>query len=205
MEPISLHRAAAAAAVMIGSSPDLLREAIDAQLADARHRGETHEIIAFDAPKRTLQRLIQAGAHEMVGGAIQQAWATALGFQIVSNLEPVAPRPPSPAMLACLYLVLTPPTFGLSATIRLRRKVARVCNLHQAAIIALFHVLKVCRQSATDPCVLSGRGCRIAVWRQNTFCTPLMRSVAYSFVFLFECVDHCAQFAGIFRLRWFGS
>jgi hypothetical protein len=95
LDPITLQGTAAQSTIVIGSSPDLLRDAIDTQLADARNRGETQDIIAFDAPKRALRRLIQEGADEMVGGSIQQAWATALGFQIVSNMEPIQPRPPS--------------------------------------------------------------------------------------------------------------
>jgi hypothetical protein len=89
LEPIKLDGSAAQSAIVIGSSPDLLREAIDMQLTDAREKGETHEIVAFDAPKRALRRLIEEGANEMVGGSIQQAWATALGFQIVTNLQPI--------------------------------------------------------------------------------------------------------------------
>jgi hypothetical protein len=95
LEPITLQGAAARSAVVIGTSPDLLRNAIDSELANARQRGETHDIIAFDAPKRALRQLIAEGANEMVGGSIQQAWATPAGFQIVSNLEPIKPKPPS--------------------------------------------------------------------------------------------------------------
>ena len=96
LEPITLQGAAAQSAVVIGTSPNLLRDAIDRELADARQRGETHEIVAFDAPKRALFRqLITEGANEMAGGSIQQAWATPAGFQIVSSMEPITPRPPS--------------------------------------------------------------------------------------------------------------
>ena len=95
LEPITLQGAAAQSAVVIGTSPNLLRDAIDRELADARQRGETHEIVAFDAPKGALRQLITEGANEMVGGSIQQAWATPAGFQIVSSMEPITPRPPS--------------------------------------------------------------------------------------------------------------
>lgn len=95
LEPIKLQGTAAQSAIVIGTEPNLLRDAIDEQLADARQRGETHDIVAFDAPKRALRRIIAEGANEMVGGSIQQAWATPVGFQIVSNMEPITPRPPS--------------------------------------------------------------------------------------------------------------
>jgi hypothetical protein len=95
LEPIRLQGTAAQSAIVIGTSPNLLRDAIDKQLTDARQRGETLDIVAFDAPKRALRQLIAEGANEMVGGSIQQAWATPAGFQIVSNLEPIAPKPPS--------------------------------------------------------------------------------------------------------------
>jgi hypothetical protein len=94
LEPISLHGAAARSAIVIGTSPSLLEKAIDTELRSAKERGETHEIIAFDAPKRALRRLITEEASVMVGGSIQQAWATAEGFQIVSNLEPKTPNAP---------------------------------------------------------------------------------------------------------------
>jgi hypothetical protein len=95
LEPIKLQGSAAQSTIVIGTEPNLLRDAIDEQLTDARRRGETHDIIAFDAPKRALRKLIAEGANEMVGGSIQQAWATPGGFQIVSNMEPITPMPPS--------------------------------------------------------------------------------------------------------------
>lgn len=93
--PITLQGSADQSAVVIGTSPILLRDAIDKELADARQRGETLDIVAFDAPKRALRQLIAEGASEMVGGSIQQAWATPEGLQIVSSLEPITPKPPS--------------------------------------------------------------------------------------------------------------
>lgn len=96
LTPISIGGSAKESAVIIGSSADHFAEVIDKQLADARQRGETHEIVAYDAPKRALRGLIKEGANEMIGGSIQQAWATMQGFQIVSNMEPIEPRPPSP-------------------------------------------------------------------------------------------------------------
>ena len=95
LNPIRIGGAAAESAVVIGSSPDLLTQAIDKELGDAKARGDTHEIVAFDAPKRALRRLIAETAHEMVGGSVQQAWATPTGFKIVSNMEPITPRSPS--------------------------------------------------------------------------------------------------------------
>ncbi|MGN6115913.1 MAG: hypothetical protein ACTHN2_10405 [Nitrobacter sp.] len=95
LAPIKLNGTAAQSTVVIGTEPSLLRNAIDEQLADARRRGEKNEIVAFDAPKRALQKLIVERANDMVGGSIQQAWATSEGFQIVSNMEPIVPRPPS--------------------------------------------------------------------------------------------------------------
>lgn len=96
LNPIKIGGVAAETAIVIGSSPALLIEAIDKQLTDAKERGEVHEIVAFDAPKRALRQLISEGTDERVGGSIQQAWATVAGFQIVSNVEPITPRPPSP-------------------------------------------------------------------------------------------------------------
>jgi hypothetical protein len=96
LNPIRIGGTAAESAIIIGSSPALLTAAIDRQLADAQERGEIHEIVAFDAPKRALRTLISEGADERVGGSIQQAWAAAAGFEIVSNMEPITPRPPSP-------------------------------------------------------------------------------------------------------------
>jgi hypothetical protein len=96
LNPIRIGGTAAQSAIIIGSSPAILAAAIDHQLADAKQRGEVHEIVAFDAPKRALRKLISEGADERVGGSIQQAWATAAGFEIISNMEPITPRPPSP-------------------------------------------------------------------------------------------------------------
>jgi hypothetical protein len=89
LQPIALHGSADMSAIVIGTAPHTLRDAINTQLMDARNRGETNDIIAFDAPKRALRQLIFERANEMVGGTIQQAWATPAGFQIVSSLEPV--------------------------------------------------------------------------------------------------------------------
>jgi hypothetical protein len=94
--PIRIEGTAAESTIVIGSSPALLTAAIDHQLAAAKERGEIHQIVAFDAPKRALRALITEGSDERVGGSIQQAWATAAGFEIVSNMEPITPRPPSP-------------------------------------------------------------------------------------------------------------
>lgn len=93
---IRIAGSAAESAVVIGSSPTLLIDGINQQLEGARQRGEVHEIVAFDAPKRALRQLIQDGTDERVGGSIQQAQATHAGFQIISNMEPITPRPPSP-------------------------------------------------------------------------------------------------------------
>jgi hypothetical protein len=80
---------------VIGSSPALLTQAIDKELSEAKARGEALEIAVFDAPRRALRKLIDENAHEMVGGSVQQAQATSSGFQIISNMEPITPRPPS--------------------------------------------------------------------------------------------------------------
>lgn len=96
LNPIRIGGTAAHSAIIIGSSPAVLAAAIDHQLADAKQRGEVHEIVARDAPKRALRKLISEGADERVGGSIQQAWATSAGFEIISNMEPITPRPPSP-------------------------------------------------------------------------------------------------------------
>jgi hypothetical protein len=94
--PIRIGGTADEAVIVIGIAPDLLRQGIDRDLEEARQRGEVLEIVAFDAPKRALRQIIVAGAHDMVGGSIQQAEATVSGFQILSSLEPITPRPPSP-------------------------------------------------------------------------------------------------------------
>ncbi len=95
LDPIRIGGTANESAVIIGSAPALLRQAIDRDLDDAKQRGEVLEIVAFDAPKRALRKLIAENAHEKVGGSVQQAQATSLGFQIISNMEPITPRPPS--------------------------------------------------------------------------------------------------------------
>jgi hypothetical protein len=96
LNPIKIGGTARESAVVIGSSPAILADGIDRQLNDAKERGEVHQIVAFDAPKRALRQLISQGVDERIGGSVQQAWATEAGFQIVSNMEPITPRPPSP-------------------------------------------------------------------------------------------------------------
>ena len=96
LTPIRIGGTAAESAVVIGSAPALLTQAIDRELSDAKERGEVLDIVAFDAPKRALRKMIAENVHEMVGGSVQQAWATVSGFQIVANGEPITPRPPSP-------------------------------------------------------------------------------------------------------------
>lgn len=95
LAPIRLAGAAADSVITIGSSPALLVEGINRELGAARDRGEVHEIVAFDAPKRALRKVINDGSDERVGGSIQQAEATIAGFRVISNLEPITPRPPS--------------------------------------------------------------------------------------------------------------
>jgi hypothetical protein len=95
LRPIRIGGTAAESAVVIGSSPALLTQAIDKELSEAKARGEALEIAVFDAPRRALRKLIDENAHEMVGGSVQQAQATSSGFQIISNMEPITPRPPS--------------------------------------------------------------------------------------------------------------
>jgi hypothetical protein len=87
---IEIGGTAAASTVVIGTAPELLTDAIDAYLAAAKAR-----IVAFNAPKRVLQKLIDEGANEAVGGSVQQAQATEFGFQIMSTAAPITPRPPS--------------------------------------------------------------------------------------------------------------
>jgi hypothetical protein len=93
---ITIGGSAAASAIVIGTAPELLTAAIDADLASAKARGEVHEIVAFDAPKRALQKLINEDANESVGGSVQQAQATPFGFRIIANMVPITPKPPSP-------------------------------------------------------------------------------------------------------------
>jgi hypothetical protein len=95
LNPIRIGGTANGSVVIIGSAPALLAQAIDKDLSDAKQRGEVLEIVAFDAPKRALRKIIAENAHEMVGGSVQQAQATPSGFQIISNMEPITPRPPS--------------------------------------------------------------------------------------------------------------
>ena len=58
--------------IAIGDKRELLHE----RIANIRSTPDTHPIIFADAPQRALQSLINDGAIESVGGAIQQAWAT---------------------------------------------------------------------------------------------------------------------------------
>ncbi|MGX9431793.1 hypothetical protein [Bradyrhizobium sp. LeoA1S1] len=81
---------AAQSVVVIGTSVARLTQEIDRQLASAQH-----PIVARDTPKRALRSLIDQGVDVAVGGSIQQAWATVNGFEIVANMEPITPRPPS--------------------------------------------------------------------------------------------------------------
>jgi phospholipase/lecithinase/hemolysin len=92
--PISVGGTAAQSAVIIGSAVAKLTEEIDLQLGSAHETG-AHPIVARDAPKRALRSLISQGIDPAVGGSIQQAWATAMGFEIVANMEPITPTPPS--------------------------------------------------------------------------------------------------------------
>jgi hypothetical protein len=94
LAPITVGGTAAQSAVIIGSSVARLAEDIDRQLASAQETG-AHPIVAYDTPKRALRSLITQGVDPAVGGAIQQAWVTATGFEIVANMEPITPRPPS--------------------------------------------------------------------------------------------------------------
>jgi hypothetical protein len=94
MSEIQVGGTAAQSAVIIGSSVEKLAEEIDRQLKSAKESG-THPIVALDAPKRALQLLISQGVDAAVGGSIQQAQATATGFEIIANMQPITPRPPS--------------------------------------------------------------------------------------------------------------
>jgi hypothetical protein len=58
LNPIRIGGTAAESAVVIGRAPAMLTQAIDKELADAKERGEVHEIVAFDAPKRAIRRII---------------------------------------------------------------------------------------------------------------------------------------------------
>jgi hypothetical protein len=80
---------------VIGSSVEKLKQEIDRQLLSAAQMG-SHEIVARDTPKYALQSIITQGLDASVGGSIQQAWATSMGFEIVAHMEPITPRPPSP-------------------------------------------------------------------------------------------------------------
>jgi hypothetical protein len=95
LDDILIGGSADASAVVIGSAPELLISAINADLLSAKARGEVHQIVAFDAPKRALQKLIIDEAHESVGGSVQQAQATQFGFKIIANMVPIKPTPPS--------------------------------------------------------------------------------------------------------------
>ncbi|MDP3078469.1 hypothetical protein [Bradyrhizobium sp.] len=104
LSPIKIGGIAKECAVTIGGGADDFAEEIDKELANAKNRGEVLEIVAFDAPKRALRRMIAEGSNQMIGGVIQQAWATSSGFQILSNLEPITPRPPSPRNVGSFIL-----------------------------------------------------------------------------------------------------
>lgn len=104
LSDIAIGGSAAASVVVIGSVPDLLIEAIDKDLSAAKDRGDVHSIIAFDAPSRALQSLIDRGADDSIGGSIQQGWATAAGFEVVAHMRPIPPRPPSPRNVGLFVL-----------------------------------------------------------------------------------------------------
>ncbi len=104
LTPIRLAGESDGSVIVIGSAPDLLIDGINSELENARTRGEVHEIVAFDAPKRALHRLIRDGVDERVGGSIQQAEATAAGFQVIANMETIEPRPPSPRNVGLFLL-----------------------------------------------------------------------------------------------------
>jgi hypothetical protein len=81
---------------IIGSRPDLLRQRIEDDRAAALARGDDHPVLDIDRPTRALQSIINEGLDDSVGGAIQQGWATIVGFEIAAKLMPITPRPPSP-------------------------------------------------------------------------------------------------------------
>jgi hypothetical protein len=94
LTPIKVGGSAAQSVILIGSSIDWLTNAIDADLAAAK-KINANQIAVRDAPKHALRSLISQGIDAAVGGSIQQGWATALGFEIAANMEPITPKPPS--------------------------------------------------------------------------------------------------------------
>jgi hypothetical protein len=80
---------------IIGSCPGLLRDRIEADRKAATDRDDSHPVLEEIRPIRALQALIDENADPSVGGMIQQGWATATGFELVSKMMPIQPRPPS--------------------------------------------------------------------------------------------------------------
>jgi len=58
LKPIRIGGTSDETAVVIGSSPALLRGAIEKQLSSLKERDEVHPIVALDVPKRALRQLI---------------------------------------------------------------------------------------------------------------------------------------------------
>jgi hypothetical protein len=87
--------------LVIGNRPELLRERV---LRDrpALYANPDHSIDPamqamreIDLPRRALAALIAEGADETIGGATQEAWVTRAGFEPISKMVPILPRPES--------------------------------------------------------------------------------------------------------------
>jgi hypothetical protein len=78
--------------LVIGNRPELLRErvCIERPKLYADPQGispQMQTLREIDLPKRALQSLIDEGADENIGGAIQAAWLTRAGFQPVFHRD----------------------------------------------------------------------------------------------------------------------
>ena len=69
--------------LIIGSRPDVLKQRI--QIVRS---GAEHQIVRDRAPIDALQSIIDDNSNESVGGALQMAWVTSAGFEIVARGVP---------------------------------------------------------------------------------------------------------------------
>lgn len=95
------------AVVIIGTDPERLRE----RTAEIR-AAAAHPVVFADAPRRALRSIIDAGNQDStVGGAVQYAWVTRGGLELVADAVPR--RPPLPGLnVASLVLGFDMHDFG---------------------------------------------------------------------------------------------
>jgi hypothetical protein len=84
--------------IVIGNRPELLRDRVQTErplFYAGEARPELLTLREIDLPRRALGALIQEGADETVGGALQSAWVTTAGFEIASHAARIDPPEPS--------------------------------------------------------------------------------------------------------------